>query len=182
MRHIYASTFMSLDGVTESPDQWHFAYYSDEMAADLRQELESAGAMLLGRITYEAFASYWPSQASHVPFADLNNTMRKYVVSTTLDKADWNNTTLINNDIVRTLHELKREPGSDLHVAGSATLVRSLLEEGLLDELRIQMSPIVVGSGKHLFPEGVPLKKLELVRSTALPKGVLKLIYRPASD
>jgi uncharacterized protein YndB with AHSA1/START domain len=99
MRKLYSLTFMSLDGVIEAPDRWHFAYYSDQMGQELRAQLASAGAMLLGRVTYQEFAAYWPQQPPDAPFADLNNTIRKYVVSTTLDKANWNNTTLINRNI-----------------------------------------------------------------------------------
>jgi dihydrofolate reductase len=172
---------MSLDGVIEAPDRWHFAYYSDQMGQQLRAELESAGAMLLSRVTYQGFAAYWPQQPPDTPFADLNNTIRKYVVSTTLDKANWNNTTLINRNIPQAIRELKQQPGADLHITGSATLVRSLLEAGLLDELRIQLSPVIVGSGKRLFPDGAASMGLELVESNTLPDGVLALVYRPAA-
>ena len=181
MRKLYSSTFMSLDGVMESPDQWHFAYYSEEMGQELRSQLESAGAMLLGRVTYEEFASYWPHQPSDAPFAEVNNNIRKYVVSTTLDKAEWNNTTLINQNIPEAIRELKQRPGADLHITGSATLVQSLLEEGLLDELRIQLSPVIVGSGKRLFRDGTASMGLTLVESKTLPHGVLALVYRPAA-
>jgi dihydrofolate reductase len=182
MRNLYSLTFMSLDGVMESPDRWHFAHYSEEMGQDLRSQLESAGAMLLGRVTYEEFASYWPHQPSDAPFADLNNSIRKYVVSTTMDKAEWNNTTVINRDVPEAIRELKHQHGSDLHIAGSATLVQSLLEAGLLDELRIQLSPVIVGSGKRLFREGAPSTELKLVESKSLPNGVVTLVYRPAGN
>jgi dihydrofolate reductase len=181
MRRLYSLTFMSLDGVMEAPDRWHFAYYSDEMGQELREQLASAGAMLLGRVTYEEFAAYWPRQPRDAPFADLNNHIRKYVVSTTLDKANWNNTTLINRNIPEAIGELKQQPGGDLHITGSATLVRSLLEQGLLDELRIQLSPVIVGSGKRLFRDGAASMGLQLVESKTLPCGVLALAYRPAA-
>jgi dihydrofolate reductase len=181
MRKLYSLTFMSLDGVMEAPDRWHFAYYSDQMGQELRAQLESAGAMLLGRVTYQEFAAYWPQQPPDAPFADLNNTIRKYVVSTTLDRANWNNTTLINRNIPEAIHELKRQPGGDLHLTGSATLVRSLLEAGLLDELRIQLSPVIVGSGKRLFRDGAASMGLQLAESKTLPHGVLALAYRPTA-
>jgi dihydrofolate reductase len=181
MRRLYSLIFLSLDGVVEAPDRWHFAHYSDEMGQQLRAQLESAGAMLLGRVTYQEFAAYWPQQPPDAPFADLNNTIRKYVVSTTLDKADWNNTTLINRNIPQAIRQLKQQPGGDLHVTGSATLVRSLLEQGLLDELRIQLSPVIVGSGKRLFGDGAASMGLQLVESTTLPHGVMALVYRPAA-
>jgi dihydrofolate reductase len=181
MRKLYSLIFMSLDGVVESPDRWHFAYYSEEMGRELRTRLESAGAMLLGRVTYEEFAAYWPNQPGGAPFVDLNNDIRKYVVSTTLDSAEWNNTTLIGRDVPEAIRELKRQPGGDLHVTGSPTLVRWLLHAGLLDELRVQLSPVVVGSGKRLFRDGGASIGLELVESTTLPHGVLALAYRPAA-
>ncbi len=102
-------------------------------------------------------------------------------MSTTLDKANWNNTTLINRNIPQAIRELKQQPGADLHITGSATLVRSLLEAGLLDELRIQLSPVIVGSGKRLFPDGAASMGLELVESNTLPHGVLALVYRRAA-
>lgn len=181
MRRLYSLTFLSLDGVMEAPDRWHFAHYSDEMGQQLRAQLESAGAMLLGRVTYQDFAAYWPQQPPDAPFADLNNTIRKYVISTTLDKADWNNTTLINRNIPEAIRQLKQQPGGDLHVTGSATLVRSLLEQGLLDELRIQLSPVIVGPGKRLFGDSATPMGLQLVESKTLPHGVLALVYRPAA-
>lgn len=182
MRKLYSFTFMSLDGVIESLDRWHFAHYSEEMGQDLRSQLESAGAMLPGRVTYEEFASYWPHQPSDAPFADLNNGIRKYVVSTTMDRAEWNNTTVINRDIPEAIRELKHQRGSDLHIAGSATLVQSLLEAGLIDELRIQLSPVIVGSGKRLFREGASSMELKLVESKSFPNGVMTLGYRPAGN
>ncbi|HKA12666.1 MAG TPA: dihydrofolate reductase family protein [Candidatus Dormibacteraeota bacterium] len=178
MRRLYSYMFMSLDGVIESPERWHFSRYSQEMGADLSAHLESAGAMLLGRTTYEAFAGYWPQQTSEVPFADVNNNIRKYVVSTTLRSADWNNTAVINHNVVATIQELKSQKGGDLHIAGSPTLVRTMLSAGLLDSLRLQVSPVIVGSGLHLFPDGTTPKELHLVETKTLPQGVLVLDYR----
>jgi dihydrofolate reductase len=134
---------------------------------------------VLGRATYEEFVAYWPQQPEDNPFARRTNDIRKYVVSTTLDRADWNNTTVIDGDLLEAIRELKRQPGADLQVAGSATLVRSLLREGLLDELRIQLSPVVVGSGRRLFQDGPGPMGLSLVESRTLPRGVLALVYRP---
>jgi len=162
-----------------APDRWHFRYFSPEMGAELQEQLTSADAMLLGRATYEEFAAYWPNQPSGTPFADINNNMRKYVVSTTLRHADWHNTTLVNKDIPAALEGLRRDSGGDLHVTGSATLVRYLLGQGLLDELRLQVSPVVVGAGARLFPDGTGHTSLTLVRSATLPGGVLSLTYRP---
>ncbi|MFI0366592.1 dihydrofolate reductase family protein [Actinomadura sp. 1N219] len=179
MGRIYSSTYVSLDGVMESPDSWNHPYFSQEMADLLAAELETAQGMLLGRSTYEMFASFFPHQSSDVPFADLNNNMRKFVVSTTLDDAEWNNTTLIKQDVPETLRELKKDRDGDLHVSGSATLVRYLLDQDLLDEVRLVVSPVLVGTGRRLFMEKASHKALELIESKPLPHGVLSLVYRP---
>src|SRR5262249_2540651 len=179
---LYSYMFISLDGVIESPERWHFNRYSDEMGQDLGTRLESAGAMLLGRKTYEDFAAYWPQQGSDVPFADINNNIRKYVISTTLKSANWKNTTVINGNVTAAVRQLKAESGGDLHVAGSATLVRWLLAAGLLDSVRLQVSPVIVGSGLRLFPDGSTPAELVLVEAEPLPNGVLVLEYRVAKN
>jgi dihydrofolate reductase len=174
-----AMLFMSVDGVVEAPEEWHFPYYSEEMGHDLASALESTAAMVLGRVTYEQFAAYWPHQPAEAPFADYNNRIRKLVVSTTLDKVDWNNSEPVTGDVTRTFERLKRDEAGDLHVTGSPTLVRWLLRAELLDELRLQVSPVLVGSGRRLFDGSTASTALELVRTTSLPRGVLSLTYRP---
>ena len=155
MRKIVAGLFISLDGVFEAPDQWHFPYFNDEMGEAVGAQMAAADTMLLGRVTYQEFASYWPHQSSDVGLADVMNTTPKVVVSTTLDSVDeWQNSTLIKGNVVEEITKLKQQPGKDIGVTGSGMLIRSLLRNNLLDELQLLVHPIVVGSGKRLFPDG----------------------------
>ncbi len=182
MRKIVAGLFISLDGVVEAPDQWHFPYFNDEMGEAVESQMAASDAMLLGRVTYQEFASYWPHQSSDdVDIADFMNNTPKIVVSTTLDTVDWQNSTLIKGDVAEELTKLKGQPGKDISITGSGTLVRSLLRDGLLDELRLLVHPIVVGSGKRLFADEEAQKALQLVDAKTFSTGVLYLTYQPAS-
>jgi dihydrofolate reductase len=172
-----AMLFMSVDGVVKAPDAWHFAYFSPEMGDDLASSLDAAGAMILGRVTYDEFAAYWPNQPDDAPFATLNNTIRKYVVSSSLGAANWANTTIIKSDVARALTELKSQIEGDLHVTGSPTLVRWLLEQRLLDELKLQISPVLVGKGQQLFDASSATGSLRLTSLLRLPHDVLSLTY-----
>jgi dihydrofolate reductase len=136
--------------------------------------------MLLGRVTYQEFAGFWPQQGSEVELADFMNETPKLVVSTTLDNLDWQNSTLIKGDVAAELTKRKQEPGKDISVVGSPTLIRSLLRDGLLDELRLLLHPIVVGRGKRLFEDGGEQTPLKLADSKAFSTGVLFLTYEPA--
>jgi len=181
MRKIVAGLFISLDGVVESPDKWHFPYFNDEMGAAVGAQMAAADTMLLGRRTYQEFASYWPHQASDVPPADYMNNTPKLVVSTTLKAPlEWQNSTLISGNVAQELTRLKQQPGKNIATTGSATLVRSLLRDNLLDELNLLVHPIVVGSGKRLFDDGIGQVPLKLVDSKTFSTGVLSLIYEPA--
>lgn len=178
MRKITASLFISLDGVIEAPETWHFPYFNDEMGQAVGGQMEAADAMLLGRHTYEAFASHWPHQdPEKEPFAETMNNTTKYVVSTTLTSPSWQNTTVISLD---ELAELKRQPGKNIGMTGSATLVVSLLRAGLLDELHLLVHPIVVGSGKRLFEQTGGEIPLKLTSSATFSTGVLNLTYTKA--
>ncbi|GAA3469622.1 dihydrofolate reductase family protein [Nonomuraea roseola] len=178
MRKITAAFFISLDGVVESPDQWHFPYFNDEMGAAIGAQMAESDAMLMGRVNYEEWAAYWPSKDGQGDvFADHINNVKKYVVSNTLDSADWTNSTLIKGDsFVEELTALKRQDGGTIAMSGSATLVRSLLEHDLLDELYLMVHPVVVGAGRRLF-EGAGQIPLKLVSSTTFETGVLSLVY-----
>jgi len=178
MRKIVAGLFVSLDGVVEAPERWHFPYFNGEMAEIIGSQMTSADTMLLGRRTYEEFAAYWADKGSDVEFADQINGTPKLVASTTLTSVDWQHSTLIKGDLGEELRRLKGQPGKDISITGSATLVRSVLALGLLDELRLLVHPIVVGSGKRLFETGerVPLK---LTDSRTLATGVVYLTYAP---
>jgi dihydrofolate reductase len=182
MRKVVASEFVSLDGVVESPDKWHFPYFNDQMGDAIGAAMAASDAMLIGRVLYEEWAAFWPKQdPDENPIAARMNGVRKYVVSTTLEEPlEWQNSTLIGDDIAEEISRLKEQPGKDISISGSPTLVRSLLEDGLLDELRLMLHPIVVGSGKRLFGDGGDQKALELVDSKTFSTGVLYLTYQPA--
>ncbi len=182
MRRVVAGLFVSLDGVVEAPEKWHLPYFNDEMGGAIGAAMAAADAMLLGRVTYQEFASYWPGVSSEdQPFADFMNNTRKYVVSSTLENVDgWRNSTLISENIAEEIAELKRQPGKDIAITGSGTLVHSLLQDDLLDELGLMVHPVVVGSGKRLFEDGGDQKRLKLVDSKTFSTGVIYLTYQPA--
>jgi dihydrofolate reductase len=183
MRKVVASEFVSLDGVVESPDKWHFPYFNDEMGDAIGAAMAASDAMLMGRVLYEEWAAFWPKQnPDENPVAARMNGVRKYVVSTTLEEPlEWNNSTLIGDNVAEEILRLKeQQAGKDISISGSPTLVRSLLEDDLLDELRLMVHPIVVGSGKRLFEEGSDQKALELLDSKTFSTGVLYLTYQPA--
>ena len=185
MRKVVASELMSLDGVVESPEKWHFPYFNDEMAEAITAAMAASDAMLLGRVTYEEFAAFWPSQSSEddQETTDYMNNTPKFVVSKSLEEPlEWNNSALIKGEVAEEISKLKQQAGKDISISGSPTLVRSLLEEDLLDELRLMLHPIVVGSGKRLFEEGSDQKALELLDSKTFSTGVLYLTYQPAQS
>jgi dihydrofolate reductase len=184
MRKVVASEFVSLDGVVESPDKWHFPYFDDEMGETIGSAMAEADAMLMGRVLYEEWAAFWPNQdPDENPVAAQMNGVRKYVVSTTLEEPlEWQNSTLIGDNVAEEISRLKEQPGKDISISGSPTLVRSLLQEDLLDELRLMLHPIVVGSGKRLFEDGGDQKALQLVDSETFSTGVLYLTYQPAQS
>jgi dihydrofolate reductase len=180
MRKIVAGLFISLDGVVEAPETWHFPYFNDEMGEAVTSQMGESDTMLLGRVTYEGFAAYWPESTDD--FAGFMNGTPKLVVSTTLEEATWQNSTLINKDINNELARIKEQPGKDISITGSPTLVRTLLRDGLLDELRLLVHPIVVGNGKRLFPDGFEQVPLALTDSKTFTNGVLSLTYRRAEN
>ena len=174
MGYIKSGLFISLDGVIEAPETWHFPYFNDEMGAAVGGLMSGNDATLLGRHTYDEFAGYWPNADPEDDMTAVMNGARKYVVSTTLTDADWENSSVINGDVEAELTALKQEAG--LGTTGSATLVRWMLERGLVDELHLLVHPIVVGKGKKLFADGATVP-LELVSSTTFGTGVLHLVY-----
>ena len=182
MRKVVAAEFLSLDGVMESPDQWHFPYFNDEMGQAVGEGFATSDALLMGRVLYEEWAAFWPQQdPEENPVAATMNGVRKYVVSTTLEEPlEWNNASLNGENVAEEISELKEQPGKDIVISGSGALVRSLLDAGLLDELRLMVHPVVVGSGKRLFEEGEKQTALELVDSQTFATGVVYLTYKPA--
>jgi dihydrofolate reductase len=180
MRKIVAGLFMSVDGVVEAPETWHFHYFNDEMGEVINGQMAESDTMLLGRRTYGEFAAFWPNQGEDVPLANEINGVRKLVASTTLESVDWQNSELIQGDVAEDLRRRKAADGKDISITGSPTLVRSLMEAGVLDELRLLVHPIVVGRGKRLFGKDGPQVPLRLVSSRTLETGVQYVVYAPS--
>jgi dihydrofolate reductase len=190
MRKVIASIFVTLDGVVEDPGGaegfelggWSFKYSgrSEEESAHAGDLLRGSDALLLGRATYQGFANAWPSMADGGWYADRMNALSKFVVSSTLDKADWNNSTITRGDLGAEVGRLKNQPGQNLLIFGSSVLVNGLLRENLLDELRLFVYPVVLGHGKRLFTEGPPVV-LTAADSKAFSSGVVLLTYHPAT-
>ena len=178
MRSVVAGLFISLDGVTESPDKWQFDHFDREMMEEMSSHIAAEDSILLRRVTYQESAPYWPTSTDQ-PYASHINNTPKYVVSKTLGRVEWKNSTLIKGNLGEAIAKLKRQAGKNVGVAGSPTLVRSLLEADLLDELKLMVHPVVVGRGKRLFREGGDLKRLKLVGSKTTSTGVLILTYHP---
>ncbi|MDR2987039.1 MAG: dihydrofolate reductase family protein [Nocardiopsaceae bacterium] len=177
MGTIKAGLFISLDGVVEAPNTWHFPYFNDEMGAAVGALMAGQDAMLIGRNTYDEFAGFWPTADPADPVTTQMNSTRKYVVSTTLQNPTWENCTVVSGDVKSELTRLKQD--QHLGTTGSGTLVRWLLEQDLLDELHLLMHPLVVGKGKRLFEDGNQIA-LRLVSSTTFTTGVLHLVYASA--
>lgn len=179
MRKLVAVELVSVDGVMEKPEEWAFSYADDEMNEANAAEMAASDALLLGRVTYEGLAAFWPEQPAGDPMVDYINSVQKLVVSTTLEQPlEWNNSSLIKGDVVEEIADLKRAEGKDITVIGSAALVRSLMRDGLLDELRLMVHPVVLGGGKRLFEDGGDLEALELLDSQTFGSGVVSLTYR----
>jgi dihydrofolate reductase len=181
MSKIIVSEFVSLDGVMEAPHDWQSPFWHDDMGTYKLDELRASDGMLLGRVTYEGFAAAWPSETDEEGFAERMNGLPKFVVSTTLKDAAWNNSTVIRTNVLDEVRKLKQQPGKDILIYGSADLVNSLIPHGLIDEYRLMVHPIVVGSGKRLFKDGVDSTALQLVDTTTFPSGVIVLTYHPAA-
>jgi dihydrofolate reductase len=179
MGRIISNFFISLDGVVESPDQWHFEYFDDDMGAIVGEGFATTRAMLMGRRLYDEWSAYWPEHGDD-DFGPIINGMPKYVVSDSLTEATWQNTTLIPGDAAADqLRKIREETDGDITLSGSATTVRWLLSEGLLDELRLLVHPVAVGKGQRLF-EDTELTRLKLLEERTLGSGVLYLSYAPA--
>jgi dihydrofolate reductase len=188
MGRIVVTEFVSLDGVMEDPGgsehsklgAWTFKFNRGEEGDKFKlDETLNAEAQLLGRVTYEGFASSWPTMSGD-PFSDKFNSMPKYVVSQTLKKADWNNSTILKGDVVEEVSKLKQRLRGNILVSGSARLVQTLLANDLVDELVLMVFPVVLGSGKRLFGEASDPKTLRLADSKTVGDGVSILIYKPA--
>jgi len=189
MRRIVVSEFVTLDGVMEDPGGaedfdrggWAFQFErgpeGDKFKLD---EVLEADALLLGRKTYEGFAKAWPTVTDEVGFAEKMNSMPKYVVSSTLESADWNNSTVINGDVAEEVAKLKEEPGGNVLVAGSAQLVQTLMDHDLVDEYRLMIYPVLLGSGKRLFRDGLDTTALQIVETNQTGQVATVVLQRAA--
>ena len=182
MRKIIAGMFISLDGVVEAPDQWHFPYFNEEMGAAVGGIFDRADTMLIGRVTYDSFAGAWPDREAageeDAAFAKQLGDARKVVVSNQDLHFTWRNSEQLQGDFVEAVTALKSEPGGDIAMSGSPSIVRQLLEANLLDELHLLVHPIVVRTGMRLFGTGdaIPLK---LLSAETFATGVLSMVYGP---
>jgi dihydrofolate reductase len=193
MRKVIVSEFLTLDGVMQAPglpDEdrsggfahggWQVALMDEEAGSVITEGLAATGGLLLGRVTYEIFAGFWPNAPADDPIAQTINSFPKYVVSTTLkEPLPWNNSHLIKGDVARQIAQLKEEPGKDLRVIGSGQLVQTLMEHDLVDQYDLMIYGLVLGSGKRLFREGIPTTPLRLVDSQTSKTGVLIVSYEP---
>src|SRR5687768_15689113 len=187
MRKITAGLFMSLDGVVEAPDQWHFPYFNEEMGDAVGATLGQVDTMLFGRKTYDSFAGAWPEREAageeDAPLAKKLGDARKIVVSNQQLEFTWRNSEQLQGDLVEAVTALKNEPGDGtIGMSGSVSVVRQLLAAGLLDELHLLVHPIAVRKGMRLFDEGEPPIPLTLISSQTFDTGVLNLVYAPAES
>lgn len=177
MGRIAANLFTTLDGSAERPDQWHFPYFDDAMGVAVDAHTDECEVYLMGRGLYEMWSAYWPTAKD--PFGEFINPIRKYVLSTTLESADWNNTTILRS--IDDARRLREETEGTIGMSGSLKTVASLARAGLLDRLNLLVDPIVV-SGERRWTDGFDRTPLKLVSSETLPTGVLNLVYEPVSD
>ena len=181
MRRVIAYEYLTLDGVMEAPEKWQFPYLSNDVAELIKAQMLQADAVLLGRTTYEIFADSWSSRINNeFGVADKLNSMPKYVVSRTLQKAEWHNSTVIKGDVPKEVARLKEQPGGIIAIIGSGKLVGALMQHALIDEYRLMIHPVILGSGQRLFPDGSHAA-LRLIETRTLSSGVVLLRYEPAA-
>jgi dihydrofolate reductase len=186
LRKIIISEYVTLDGVIEDPGGgdkskyggWSLQFWNDQAMKFKYDELFACDALLLGRVTYDGFAKAWPIMKGTGDFGERMNSIPKYVVSTTLKSAEWNNSTIINHNVMGEIKKLKEQPGKDILVEGSAGLVQALMRDDLADEFRLMIHPIAVGGGKRLFGEGSDHKVVKLADTKTFSSGIVVLIYQ----
>lgn len=183
MAKIVVAEFLTLDGVMEAPEKWQFLYFGPDFGQYAAQTIAACDGFLLGRVTYNIFSTSWPNiPEDGSGISTRLNEGPKYVVSNTLEKADWNNTTILKGDGAESVAKLKETFDGVLGVNGSGKLARTLMENGLVDEYNLMIHPVVVGSGQRLFEEGTPtLSGLQLAETKTFSTGIISLVYRPAS-
>ncbi len=180
MRKLIVSTWVSLDGVFDATNmnEWFIPFDNEERQEYIRDGILSADALLLGRVTYEMLAPYWSAMKNNeMGVAAKLNSVAKYIASSTLKKAEWNNSTIIAGNLVEEVRKLKQEPGREIQIEGSATLVHSLIGTGLIDEYRLLVHPVIMGSGKRMFQDGAAMAKLELAEVKKFSTGVVLFRY-----
>jgi len=194
MRKIVVNTFLSLDGVYQAPGSpeedteggfevggWQIPYFDEDAGKFIAESYTATDGLLLGRVTYELFAAFWPSAPAEDPFAAQMNSMPKYVVSRTLNEVKWNNSVLIKGNLADEVAKLKQQPGpGHLAVVGSGKLAQSLMQLNLVDEYELWIHPLVLGSGKDLFGGGIPKTALKLIDTKTTGSGIVVLTYHPA--
>ncbi len=194
MRKLIVGTFLTLDGVMQAPGDpqedteggfkhggWQMPYFDADAGRIMDETMTATDALLLGRVTYQIFAAFWPNAPKDDPMASKLNSMPKYIVSTTLKEVEWNNSTLIKGDIADEIAKLKQQPGSGhLSVTGSGNLAQTLMRYNLVDEYVLWIHPVVLGSGKRLFANGIPPINLKLVDTKTTGSGIVILTYQPA--
>jgi dihydrofolate reductase len=179
---LVATEYLSLDGVFEEPGKWSSPFFNEEAGQFKWKELRESDALLLGRRTYEGFAAAWPTMPGTGEFGEKMNTMPKYVVSSTLDKVEWAGSKLISGNPLDEIRKLKKEPGQDLLLSGSAQLFNALAQENLIDLYRFMVHPIILGNGKRLFADGVERRVLALTETKAFKAGIVVMEYVPAKN
>jgi dihydrofolate reductase len=184
MRKLWVKAWMTLDGVVdaETMEHWWQNTNSPERMRYITEEYAQGDAYLLGRVTYEMLWPGWSTQTTGDGPGPILNRMHKYVVSTTLKDAPWKESTIISGNVVEAIAKLKRQPGKDIIIDGSVSLVQSLVGTDLIDEYRLLVQPFVMGRGRRLFSDGTPPTKLQLVESKELGFGSLALVYQPDRD
>lgn len=176
---LVATEYISLDGVFEEPGHWSGPFFNDEAGQFKWSELQTSDALLLGRKTYQGFAAAWPTMPGTGEFGEKMNSMPKYVVSSTLDRLDWTGSQPIKGNLAEAIRDLKKQPGKDLLLAGSAQLFNALMEENLIDLYRFMLHPIVLGKGKRLFSNGEGRTVLDLTETKRFKAGIVILEYTP---
>jgi dihydrofolate reductase len=190
MRKIIVTEFVTLDGVFEDPGGsektphggWSLPFWCDDAGKYKLDEVMNAGALLLGRVTYQGFAAAWPTITDESGFADRMNSLPKYVVSSTLAELTWNNSTRLQGDIAAEISQLKQQSGQGILVYGSGALVGLLMQHGLVDEYRHMVHPVVFGSGKRLFADRITPITLKPTEVKTFSSGIVLLTYQPATD
>lgn len=179
---LVATEYLTLNGIFEEPGHWSGPFFNDEAAGFKFAELQGSDALLLGRKTYEGFAAAWPTMEGTGEFGVKMNTMDKYVVSSTLDKAEWSGSKLITGDVLDEVRKLREQPGQDLLLAGSRELFTALQAANLIDLYRFMVHPIVLGEGRQLFTDGIEQRTLELTHSATFSTGIVILEYQPVGQ